>query len=128
AAVARMSYVQKHFQLSFTEPWFLDRPLAAGIDLQKVAAEYTAAACSGDTTAAILRMGFPVSEYSQVSLNYMYKIQKISVTGGAPLEILLSDGNQNGSVIGYAYSFNDVDDFRSPTSGGSFSFAQYFAG
>src|SRR5690606_25893926 len=60
AAVARMSYVQKQFQLSFTEPWFLDRPLAAGIDLQKVVTEYTQAAFSGDTTAAILRMGFPV--------------------------------------------------------------------
>src|SRR5690606_10682778 len=74
------------------------------------------------------RLGFPVSEYSQVSLNYMYKIQKISVTGGAPLEILLADGNQNGSVIGYAYMFNDLDDYRTPTSGGSFSFSQYFAG
>jgi outer membrane protein insertion porin family len=128
AAVARMSYVQKQFQLSFTEPWFLDRPLAAGIDLQKVVTDYTQAAFSGDTTAAILRLGFPVSEFSLVSLNYMYKIQKINVNGSAPLEILLSDGNQNGSVIGYAYSFNDVDDYRTPTSGGTFSFAQNFAG
>jgi len=128
AAVARMSYVQKQFQLSFTEPWFLDRPLAAGIDLQKVVTDYTQAAFSGDTTAAILRLGFPVSEFSLVSLNYMYRIQKISVTGGAPLEILLADGNQNGSVIGFGYSFNDVDDYRTPTSGGTFSFSQNFAG
>jgi len=127
-AVARMSYIQKQFQLSFTEPWFMDRPLSAGFDLQKVYTDYTQAAFSSDTSAAVLRLGFPISEFSGVQLTYMYKIQSVKVTGSAPLEILLSGGQQNGSILGYSYSYTDVDDFRKPTDGGSFSIAQYFAG
>ena len=126
--VARMSYIQKEFRLSFTEPWFLDRPLSAGFDLQKVVIDYTQAAFRGDTTAGILRLGFPISEYSFVDLSYMYKIQQLDVVGSAPLEILLADGNQRGSVIGFGYSYTDIDDFRKPTSGGTFGFSQAFAG
>lgn len=128
AVVARLSYIQKELRLSFTEPWFLDRPLSAGFDLQKVVIDYTQAAFQGDTTAAILRLGFPVSEYSSVELSYMYKIQQVNVVGGAPIEILLADGNHKGSVIGYAYTYSDIDDFRRPTTGSVFSFAQNFAG
>jgi outer membrane protein insertion porin family len=127
-AIARVSYIQKQFQLSFTEPWFLDRPLSAGIDLQKVVTDYTQAAFQGDTTAAIARLSFPVSENSFGSLTYMYKIQDINVTGNAPLDILLSDGESNGSVIGYGYTYTNLDDYRRPTEGGTFSFSQYFAG
>jgi outer membrane protein insertion porin family len=127
-AIARMSYIQRQFQLSFTEPWFMDRPLSAGFDLQKIYTDYTQAAFNSDTSAAVMRFGFPISEFSGVQLTYMYKIQKVSVTGGAPLEILLADGQQNGSVLGYSYTYTDVDDFRKPTTGGMFSFAQYFAG
>jgi outer membrane protein insertion porin family len=93
-----------------------------------VVIDYTQAAFQGDTTAAIARLGFPVSEYSTVELSYMYKIQQINVTGGAPIEILLADGNHKGSVIGYAYTYSDIDDYRRPTTGSIFSLAQNFAG
>ena len=128
AAVARVSQIQKPFQLSFSEPWFLDRPLSAGVDLQKVINDYQEAAFQSDVTALSLRLGFPVTEYSSVQLFYMYKIQKIDVFGAAPIEIELDQGSENGSVIGYNYIYADLDNARKPNNGATFAFGQNFAG
>ncbi|MBV9550899.1 MAG: outer membrane protein assembly factor BamA [Alphaproteobacteria bacterium] len=128
SAVARMSQIQKQFQLSFSEPWFLDRPLSAGFDLQKVINDYQQAAFQSDVSAASLRFGFPVTEYSSVQLYYMYKIQKVNVFGAAPIEILLDQGTQNGSILGFTYLFADLDDARKPVNGATFSVGQNFAG
>ena len=54
----------KQYQFSFTEPYFLDRPLAAGFDLYKAQTDYQQATYSSDTTGVQLRLGFPISEYS----------------------------------------------------------------
>ena len=76
-ASIQLSTISKQFQFSFTEPYFLDRPLAAGFDLYKVVTDYQQAAYQGDTTAAGFRFGFPTSEYGSVGLRYTYKIDKI---------------------------------------------------
>jgi outer membrane protein insertion porin family len=129
AAVARLSQIQRQFQLSFSEPWFLDRPLSAGFDLQKVLNNYQQAAFQSDVDALSLRLGFPVTEYSSVQLYYMYKIQTVEVFGAsAPVDILLETGTQNGSIIGYNYLYADLDNARNPGNGVSFSLGQNFAG
>jgi len=128
SAVARMSQIQKQFQLSFSEPWFLDRPLMAGVDLMKVLNNYQEAAFQSDVTALSGRLGFPVTEYSSIGLSYTYKIQKVDVFGAAPIEILLDRGTQNGSIIGYNYVFSDLDDARKPNNGFTMTLAQNFAG
>jgi len=128
SAVARISQIQKQFQLSFSEPWFLDRPLSAGFDLQKMLNDYQEAAFQSDVSVAALRFGFPVTEYSSVQLSYAYKIQKIDVFGAAPVELLLDTGTQNGSIIGYNYTYNNLDDYRKPSAGWTFTLGQNFAG
>ncbi len=45
-----MSSIQKQYQLSFTEPYFLDRPLSAGFDLYKYTINYDQAYYQGDST------------------------------------------------------------------------------
>ena len=77
-ASIQLSTISKQFQFSFTEPWFLDRPLAAGFDLYKIVTDYQQANYEGDTTAAGIRFGFPTSEYGIVGLRYTYKIDKIT--------------------------------------------------
>ena len=37
-------------------------------------------------------------------------------------------GNNYGSIVGFTYSYNDLDDCRHPTAGSTFSFSQGFAG
>ena len=128
SAVARLSQIQKQFQLSFSEPWFLDRPLSAGVDLIKMLNDYQEAAFQSDVSAISFRLGFPVTEYSSVGLSYSYKVQKINVFGSAPIEILLDRGTQNGSVLGYNYLYADLDDARKPNSGFTMNLGQNFAG
>ncbi len=122
------SYITKTAQLSFTEPYFLDRDLAAGFDLYRVQTNFEQATYQSDVTAAVARFGFPISEFSSVSLSYTYKIEKVSPYSGAPLDVLLAAGSNYGSILGFSYSYNDLDDFRKPTSGGTFTFSQAFAG
>jgi outer membrane protein insertion porin family len=127
-ASIQASYITKQAILSFTEPYFLDRELAAGFDIYQTQTNFDQATYQSDTTAAVLRLGFPISEYSSVSLSYTYQIAEIRPYGGAPLNVQLAAGSLYGSIFGFAYSYADLDDVRKPTSGSTFSIAQSFAG
>jgi outer membrane protein insertion porin family len=127
-ASMQVSQIQKQYQLSFTEPWFLDRPLAAGFDLYKVQTTYQQTSFESNVTAAVLRIGFPISEFSTVGLNYTYKIQSLSPYANAPPAVIAASGEINGSIVSFTYGYNNLDDYRKPTRGLSLSFSQGFAG
>lgn len=123
-----MSQISKEFQFSFTEPYFLDRPLSAGIDLYKVVTNFDQAQYRGDTTAAGFRIGFPTSEFGSVGLRYTYRIDDISPYAGAPYAVLLAAGTSQTSSLGYTYGYNTLDDPIRPNKGFVFSLSQDFAG
>jgi outer membrane protein insertion porin family len=122
------SYITKQAVFSFTEPYFLGRELAAGFDLYETQTNFDQAAFQSNSTAAILRLGYPISEYSTVALNYTYKIENVRPYAGAPLNVQLAAGSLNGSQIGFTYAYNNLDDIRKPTTGSTFAFSQQFAG
>ncbi len=123
-----VSQIQKLYQFSFTEPYFLDRPLQAGFDIYKSQVDYRQATYSSDTIGAVLRMGFPISEYSAVSLTYAYQVTDVFPFSDAPLEIRLAAGTTYGSIFGFSYGYNNLDDVRRPTNGVAFSVSEGFAG
>jgi outer membrane protein insertion porin family len=122
------SAISKEFQLSFTEPYFLNRPLGAGFDLYKVLTDYDQADYEGDTTAAGIRLGFPTSEFGAVGLRYTFRIDRITPFGDAPQAIQLAAGTEDTSSFGYSYDYNTLDDPIKPTKGITFDFSQDFAG
>src|SRR5262249_31403410 len=122
------SYITKQALFSFTEPWFLGRELAAGFDIYETQVNFDQATYQSDTTAAVLRLGFPISEYSSVSLSYTYQIANVRPYAGAPLDVQLAAGSTNGSIFGFSYAYADLDDIRKPTTGATFSISQQFAG
>ena len=124
----QVSQISKQYQFSFTEPYFLDRPLITGFDLYKAQVNYEQATYQSDTTGVSLRTGFPISEYAVVGLRYSYQVQNVLPFGNAPLEIRLAAGNSYGSIFGFTYSYSDLDDARKPTTGMAVSFGQDFAG
>jgi len=127
-----MSSITKQYQISFTEPWFLDRPLAAGIDLYKVTTNYNQANYQGDVTAAGLRFGFPTSEYGSIQVRYTYRLNKVSAYSNAPTtllqELAIYGDKTETSDIGFTFGFNTLDDYLKPTKGVFFSLSQDFAG
>lgn len=127
ASVA-MSSISKNYQISFTEPYFMDRPLSAGLDLYKYLTNYDQAGYSSDTTAAGIRFGFPTSEFGSVGLRYTWRIDKISPYLNAPLAVRLAAGTAQTSSLGYSYGYNTLDDPVKPQTGLAFSLSQDFAG
>jgi outer membrane protein insertion porin family len=123
------SYITKQAVFSFTEPNFMGRDdLAAGFDIYETQTNFDQAAFESNTTALVLRLGFPISEFSSVALSYTYKIEDVRPYQGAPLNVELAAGSLNGSIIGFTYAYNDLDDVRRPTKGSTFAFSQSMAG
>lgn len=121
------SQITRQIQFSFTEPYFLDRPLAAGFDLYKVSTDFEQANYRSDVTAGVLRLGFPVSEFSTVSLSTRYQVEKVRFFG-MNSAVANQAGSYNGIVMGVTYGYNNLDDVRKPTKGTSFALSQSFAG
>jgi outer membrane protein insertion porin family len=72
----------KNYQLGITEPYFLDRPITAGIDLFKRKISYLSygnvAGYTQESTGASLVTGFLVGKWSRAFLNYTYQIIQLS--------------------------------------------------
>lgn len=84
SAVGRVSVSsrQQVVDLRFTEPRFLDRNLAAGIDLFATRTDFSDIQTGGfetETIGAGVRVGFPLTERLQLGLNYRLQTDKIEI-------------------------------------------------
>ncbi|HEX3431918.1 MAG TPA: outer membrane protein assembly factor BamA [Rhizomicrobium sp.] len=122
------SSISKEAQVSFTEPYFMDRPLAAGVDIYKIITNYQQVDYQGDTTALGFRMGFPTSEFGSVGLRYTISVSTVSPFANAPTVIQEAAGSETTSAFGYSYSYNTLDDPIKPRRGYTFEISQDFAG
>jgi outer membrane protein insertion porin family len=72
----------KNYQLAITEPYFLDRPITAGIDLFKRKITYysyaNVAGYTQDSTGMSLVTGLPVGRWTRAFVNYTYEVIKLS--------------------------------------------------
>ena len=71
---ARLGGRSTQFSIRFTEPWFLERPIAASVDLYKWEREYWD--YTKDSLGGALRFGFPIgidTEYTRGSVQYAYE-------------------------------------------------------
>jgi outer membrane protein insertion porin family len=122
------STISKQFQLSFNEPWFLDRPLGAGFDLYKWITNYHQADYRSNVDAMTLHMAFPTSEYGSVAMRYTLRLNKIDPYSSASYAVMLAEGTKTTSELGYSFYYNTLDDNMKPTAGSFLSFSQDLAG
>jgi outer membrane protein insertion porin family len=115
---------------SFTEPYFLDRNLAAGFDLfHKEVDLRSVASFSQRSTGGNLRLGFPIADNTQMGLRYRLEQEDIfDVTNNASLAVKESEGTSLTSSVGYTIAWDTRNLPQSPTSGYFSSFSQDFAG
>ncbi|MCJ7527118.1 MAG: BamA/TamA family outer membrane protein, partial [Methyloceanibacter sp.] len=115
---------------SFTEPYFLDRNLAAGFDLfHKQVDLQDSSSFSQSTDGGNLRLGFPIAENTQMGLRYRFAREDIyDVSNNASLAVKESEGTVDVSSIGYTVAYDTRNLANSPTSGIFASFSQDLAG
>ncbi len=107
------------FDLSFTEPYFLNRDLSAGFDLFHITRDLQdEASFDQRRTGGALRIGYPLSEKWRQTLRYRYERNDIrDVADDASLFISEQEGVRNTSAISQRISFDSRDSRLFPTDG-----------
>lgn len=121
---------RKSAQLGFTEPYFLERELAAGFDLFRVYDDFTRqSSYISDVQGASLRMGYALKEKLQHTLYYTIHRNKIAeVPSTASAYIQGQEGTNLTSAVGQRFEYDERDNRFNPTKGYYASLAEEVAG
>ncbi len=116
---ATVSGRTKQIDTSFTEPYFLNRDLSAGVDLFRIQTDnQDLSSYDTDSTGITLRMGYPLSEQLRQRLNYSFHADGISnVPSTASLFILDQQGFSTTSSVGQELTYDTRDSKLDPTLG-----------
>ena len=110
------------FNLSFTEPYFLDRDLSAGVDLFHTTRNYQRQSSFDQArTGGGLRIGYPLSENWRQTLKYRAEQNKITnIKDTASRFIRDQEGSRTTSAISQRLFYNTRDSNFLTTSGMTF--------
>ena len=145
--VAASSF-SKNVDIRFTEPRFLGRNMAAGVDIFSVETNYLQYGNFIQTSTGVgLRVGFPLAEDRNLGLHYTYRTDTVDVPRtdcfdalGAPLPIqappqqksrsplCAAVGSNVTSLLGYTFNWDRRNDPVHPTRGFNLSLSQDVAG
>lgn len=116
--------------LSFTEPYFLDRNLAAGFDLFHKEQDFTdEASFKSRKTGGSLRLSFPISEKVRVTTSYSFVRDEVfDLAAGASSAVVEAEGIANVSSVGVRVAYDTRNHPRNPSRGLYFVLGQDFAG
>lgn len=137
--------LRQQLDFSFTEPRFLGRDVAAGIDVYGYRIDYSEyASYKTSTYGTTLRANFPLSLNSRGSLRYTLRQDDIEIpnsdfycngdpndpTSGPSMSQALCGqlGSRLTSLVGYGIRFDRRNDYLNPTRGFYVDFVQDFAG
>ncbi|MEO8813398.1 MAG: outer membrane protein assembly factor BamA [Caulobacteraceae bacterium] len=136
---ARISvgFLAQQADLSFTEPYFLNRNLQAGFDVY--AQRYDLSQQASYTTASVggtVRVAFPLTQNSLLTTRYTLRTDDVIVAdslcvpGAELVSIVLCEqrGSYLTSLVGYTLGLDKRNDPRNPTRGFYLNFSQDVAG
>lgn len=120
----------QQIDLSFTEPYFLDRNLAAGVDLfETVQNNQVASEFDQQSLGASLRLGYQITEPLRQTLNYTIRKDEVyNVQPFASAFIKEEAGRRNTSSIGQVLLYDKRDNRETPSSGYFLQLANNLAG
>ena len=133
---AVVSLRSQQVDLSFTEPYFLDKNIAAGIDIFEIKTSPTANFFSGVTPpyqqfsyGGALRTGYQITENLRQTLKYTARSDDITnLQSNTSLFIVLQAGQHLTSEIGQVLLYDRRDNRLEPTGGYYASLGNDFAG
>ncbi len=134
------SYYTKNIDIRFTEPRFMGRNIAAGVDVFSVETDYlNYANFLSRSTGANLRVGFPLSADKNIGLHYTFRRDTIEVPNSSCFDstgailatadsICASAGDYTTSMLGYSFDWDRRNNPVKPTRGFFVDVSQDFAG
>lgn len=143
--VIRGSSNRREIDLRFTEPRFLGRNLAAGVELFDVTLDFLdEAGFRQSRTGGLISLAFPVTEYTSLSTRYSLRTEDVEVptgtcTGNPSTQAAnasslcdpttgLPYGQRLSSILGYTFAWDRRNDPITPTRGFDLRLSQDFAG
>lgn len=125
-----LSTQRQQFDLNFTEPYFLDRELAAGIDLSRRRTDFERrSSLDQTTTLASPRISYPITE--NLSQQVFYRIRQDEIDNiefSASRFIKAQEGDYLTSSVGHVLTYDRRDDKIEPTTGYVLRLSQELAG
>jgi outer membrane protein insertion porin family len=114
-----VSQRRQDIEFSFTEPYFLDRDLAAGIDLFRSRTDFQSESSFDErTTGGTLRLGYPLTENLRHAVRYTLRQDEIAnVDDDASRFIRDEEGDRITSLIGQTFSYDRRDVRFLPSEG-----------
>jgi outer membrane protein insertion porin family len=115
------------YTLSFTEPWLFDIPLSAGADVYNW--NYNFSTYDKDSIGGNLRLGYPLIDYTRISLTYTYDIADIKNVDEDAANSIKNDAGENiKSSITTRVRYDSRNDRFHPTKGSIHNASYEFAG
>jgi len=121
---------RQQIDLGFTEPYFMGRAIAAGIDLFTRRTDFqNQASFDESSTGFNLRTGFGITEYLSMTARYTLRLDNIhNISPFASRFILDAAGKFTTSSVSYSLGYDKRNDRIRPTRGYDVIFSQEFAG
>ena len=109
---------RKDLEVSFVEPWFLDKKLSLGTSLYHREANFYSDSYALDTTGGRVSLTKPLSPFVRGTLKYSLEAYDVyDIPSSAPSEIQADAGSSTKSAIGLTLSRDTRDQFFVPTRG-----------
>jgi outer membrane protein insertion porin family len=121
---------RKQIELGFTEPYFLNREIAAGFDIYRTKQDFLAqSSYNMDTKGFNLRSSYALQEKLQHSVNYTLRENNVTdVTPEASTYIKQQVGTNVNSAVSHSLAYDDRNNKMDPSSGYYMRITQEFAG
>ncbi|HEY5653610.1 MAG TPA: outer membrane protein assembly factor BamA [Pontiella sp.] len=126
---AQLGTQRNDIEISFVEPWFMDRKLSLGVDLYHQEARYFSDAYDQKTDGMRLSLGKPLSRFTRGSLAYtLEQFDVFDVSSTASTAIKEEEGRRLKSSLAYTWTFDSRDRYFNATRGNKTTISPYFSG
>ncbi len=122
------------YELSFTEPYFLGRRIAAGFDLSRLTTNASDdIRYDKETSSAKIRAAAPLTDNLSILVAYEYKDEafktSLALTSlSLATQQVVSVGNWTTSALSYTMTYNTIDNLKNPHQGIYATLSQEYAG
>lgn len=121
---------ERGINFAFTEPYFMDRELSAGIELFATKTNMRKiSSFNSKNVGAVFSLGYKLTEYLSHGLRYSIKKERIAdVESTASIYVQSQKGTKIVSLIGHTVAYDRLDSLIDPTDGYIMKFSQDLAG